>query len=226
MRTLINIFALLSILVSFSACNNNSDDMEIPMDGDVGSQFYVYLSFIDKAGNDIIETIEKTPMTLEMSNYTFITDDTTYFKLEDYQMDTYLNGELIKPAEPFKHNFVNCLLGENSVNGKAAIELIASGVEQQLKVFMKSLNDSQRDFGEHSIEWHFTCPKLFGDNEKHILKLEFGLIVPNMPGFGFQGTLYFDGNPQTLYYPEYFGITPTYNFDKVGVSRPYCIIQI
>ena len=225
MRTLINIFTLLLILVSISACNNKSDGMEIPMDGDVGSQFYVHLSFIDKAGNDIIATIEKTPMTLEMSSNLITTDEATYLKLEDYQMDTYLNGELIKPAEPFKHNFVNCLFGENSVNGKAAIELIASGVEQQLKVFMKSLNDSQ-DFGEHSIEWHFACPKLFGDNEKHVLKLDFELIVSNMPALGFQGELYFDDVPQKLYYPEYYGISPTYSIEGRDVNVPYCIINL
>lgn len=224
-KALINTFTLLFVLVGLSACNDKENDIEKPLDGDVGLEFCIYVSFIDKVGNDIIESIEKTPMTLEMSNYTMITDSATYFKLEDYQMETYLNGEIIEPAEPFKHNFVNCLSGEASINGKTAIVLVAPGPEQQLKIFMKSLNDI-RDFGKQSIEWHFSCPKLFGDNLKHIFKLDFDLIVEPYFGGRFQGQFYLDGVLQELYYPEYFGISPTYHVEGRDVYSPYCIINL
>ena len=226
MKTLIKLLMSLFILESFSACNDKNDVPNIILD-ETGLFFSVNVSFIDEAGNDIVETIEKTPMTLAMSNGLMITDEAYYFKVEDYQLEIYLDGKLVNPPSPFKYNLVPCTLEEKKILGKAAIGLIAEGPEQQLKILMNSLDDgSKQDFGKHSIEWHFTCPKLFGDNEKHILKLDFGLIVPNMPGFGFQGTLYIDGKPQTLYYPEYYGITPTYDLDDYDVTQPYCIIQL
>lgn len=225
MKTLANLLMSLAILVSFSACNDKNDVPPLLV-GDPGPQFFVNVSFIDEAGNDIVETIEKTPMTLAMSSNIMISEEATYFKVEDYQLETYLDGKLVNPPSPFKYNFVYCLLGEQSINGKTAIELIAQGPEQQLKILLSSLDTSKQDFGKHSIEWHFTCPKLFGDNEKHILKLDFELIVPNKPGFGFQGTLYLDEKPQTLYYPESYGITPTYDLDNIDVTIPYCIIQL
>lgn len=225
MKPLVNLLMSLFILTSFSACNKKNDLPPLLI-GDIGPQFVVYASFIDEAGNDIVETIEKTPMTLAMSNNVMISEEANYFKVEDYQLETYLDGKLVNPPSPFKYNFVYCRLEEESIYGKTAIRLIAEGPEQQLSILMSSLSNSMLDFGKHSIEWHFTCPKLFGDNEKHILKLDFELIIPDIPNRGFQGTMYLDGEPQTLYYPESFGITPTYNLDKIGVATPYCIIQL
>lgn len=221
MKTLVKCLMLLSILISFSACNENNDNLPDYELSDSGPQFYIHVSFIDKTGNDIVKTIEKTPMTLAMSNGIMTTDEATYFKIEDYQMETYLNGKLIEPAEPFKYHFISCLLDEKSINGKTAIELIASGAEEVLKSYLKN----SQDFGKHSIEWHFTCPKLFGDNEKHVFKLNFKLIKPYLGG-GFQGELYFDNVRQELYYPEYYGISPTYSIEGRDVTTPYCIINL
>ena len=226
MKTLVNLLMSLFILISFSACNDKNDIDDILLNSGPGLLFGVKVSFIDEAGNDIVETIEKTPMTLAMSSNMMVSDEAIYFKVEDYLLETYLDGKLVNPPSPFKYNFVPCLLEKYSIYGKTAIGLIAEGPEQQLEILMNSLDASKQDFGKHSIEWHFTCPKLFGDNEKHILKLDFELIVPNMPGFGFKGTLHFDGTPQTLYYPESYGISPTYKMDGMDATHPYCIIQL
>lgn len=226
MKVLASIFAFFSILVGLVSCNNDNNSVEIPLDGDTGPMFFIYLSFIDNEGHDIVETIEKTPLTLEMSNYQCVSDSATYLKLEDYQMDTYLDGKFVEPASPFEYNFVNCMFGKYCINGLSSITLVATGSELQLKKLIKSLDDLN-DFDKHSIEWHFECPKLFGDNKEHILKLDFELIDSNAIGAGFKGAFYFDGIQQTLYYPKTYDLSPEYSaVEGWEPSVPYCIVQL
>ena len=198
----INLLSYLWLLIFpfFIGCNNEEDK---PMDNPV--EIYNVMMFVtNDAGEDLIQTSDKYYHTIEKFNF-----DT---------WEIYLDDELIQTANEENKYYEREVNYQLEVNIDRKYMRLDSDLEIQNRI---------EDYAEkHVAEYVVTSKSLFGDTEKHTIRMEFRGVEND---FGYhtakEYSISVDGVKQEVYYPEdWKDLFPKSQYDYI--NYPYFILNV
>ena len=198
----INLLSYLWLLIFpfFIGCNNEEDK---PMSNPV--EIYNVMMFVtNDAGEDLIQTSDKYYHTIEKFNF-----DT---------WEIYLDDELIQTANEENKYYEREVNYQLEVNIDRKYMRLDSDLEIQNRI---------EDYAEkHVAEYVVTSKSLFGDTEKHTIRMEFRGVEND---FGYhtakEYSISVDGVKQEVYYPEdWKDLFPKSQYDYI--NYPYFILNV
>lgn len=194
-----SLWALLTLACYFTSCNND-DEWGISV-----TEIYNIRMFVtNDDGEDLILNADKY-----------------YSTLNEFRFDTweiYLNGQQILTANDKNKYGHKQVFTSQDDNGERKNIILNSNCKIQDRI----KDHTQK----HIAEYVISSSSLFGDTEKHIIRMEFWMTESESKNLFY--TQYFisvDNVKQEVFYPEYYkGLFPKSQYK--GIFHPYFVLNV
>ena len=199
--------ALMAFLLLFTSCSNDDEQSSVS----ITEMFRVFMFVTNDANEDLINQSADYYRNGHSPNIVGIQE----FRFDSW--DVYLDGKLIQTGngnKQFKEvNFGNPV----GVNSKFISLDSNCEIQQLIKDWAKA----------HVVEYKVSSESLFGDTEKHIIRMEFKGIKNTFGNYDgtSEYTIYVDEVQQTVFYPIYWkDLQPVSEYNTM--SFPYFILNV
>ena len=199
--------ALMAFLLLFTSCSNDDEQSSVS----ITEVFRVFMFVTNDANEDLIN---------QSADYYRNGHNPNIIGMQEFRFDSwdvYLDGKLIQTDNGNKQFKEVNFRKPAKVNSKFISLDTNCEIQQLIKDWAKA----------HVVEYKVSSESLFGDTEKHTIRMEFKGIknqYGNYDGTS-EYTIYVDEVQQTVYYPIYWkGLQPVSEYNTM--SFPYFILNV
>ena len=199
--------ALMAFLLLFTSCSNDDEQSSVS----ITEVFRVFMFVTNDANEDLIN---------QSVDYYRNGHNPNIIGMQEFRFDSwdvYLDGKLIQTDNGNKQFKEVNFRKPAEVNSKFISMDTNCEIQHLIKDWAKA----------HVVEYKVASESLFGDTEKHIIRMEFKGIknqYGNYDGTS-EYTIYVDEVQQTAYYPIYWkGLQPVSEYNTM--SFPYFILNV
>ena len=199
--------ALMAFLLLFTSCSNDDEQDSVS----ITEMFRVFMFVTNDANEDLINQSADYYRNGHSPNIVGIQE----FRFDSW--DVYLDGKLIQTDNGNKQfkgvNFGNPV----GVNSK----FISLDTNCEIQQLIKDWSE------KHVVEYKVSSESLFGDTEKHTIRMEFKGIKNTFGNYDGKSeyTIYVDEVQQTVFYPIYWkDLQPVSEYDTMNF--PYFILNV
>lgn len=197
--------ALMALLSLFASCNNDDEQSSLS----ITEVFRVFMFVTNDANEDVI---------LQSTDY--YRNNPNIVGFEEFRFDTwdvYLDGELIQTDNGNKH-FKAVNLGNFA---KANSKYISLDTNCKIQQLIKDMSKA------HVVEYKISSKSLFGDTEKHSIRMEFKCLKNEFGNYDgtSEYTISVDEVQQNVFYPIHWkGLQPV--SEHSAMIFPYFILNV
>lgn len=199
--------ALMAFLLLFTSCSNDDEQGGVS----TSEVFRVFMFVTNDANEDVIYQSADYYRNGHSSNIV----GTEEFRFDSW--DVYLDGKLIQTDNGNKQ-FKEVNLGNPvGVNSK----FISLDTNCEIQQLLKDWSE------KHVVEYKVSSESLFGDTEKHTIRMEFKGIKNKFGNYDgtSEYTIYVDEVQQTVFYPVYWkDLQPVSEYDTMNF--PYFTLNV